>query len=93
MKVGFIIEIVNLPERCDCGGEKGIVSCISIEAPDGKLLMEVRCRGCGKKTLIPDERQEEIRKIVGEKYRPTWYYQPETDEIVHWALRKEKGGE
>ena len=34
MKVGFIIEIVNLPERCDCGGEKGSTVRVAIEAPE-----------------------------------------------------------
>ena len=85
---GLIIEIVDLPERCSCGSEKGSTGRVAIEAPDGKLLKEVRCKGCGKKSLIPDKLAEWQREREGDKYRPTWYYQPETSKIIHWSEKK-----
>ena len=81
---------MDLPERCDCGSEKGTTVRGAIEAPSGELLKEVACRECGKKTLIPDKITEWLREIEGEKYRPTWYYEPETGEIIHWS-KKIKG--
>ena len=89
---GLLIEIVDLPERCNCGSEKGRTIRGEIEAASGELLKEVACRGCGKKSLIPDKLGEEVRKKVGKEYRPTWYYQPETGKIIHWSEKQEKKG-
>ena len=89
---GLIIEIVDLPEKCNCGSEKGKTLRAAIETPSGQLLKEVTCRGCGKKILIPDKLAESVREREKEKYRPTWYYQPETGKIIHWSLKSEKGG-
>lgn len=79
-------EIVELPQTCSCGSKEGYVRCSRIEeVTSGKLLMEVACRGCGKKSLIPDEMSEQLRKLSKGKFRPTFYYNPETDKIEHWS--------
>lgn len=79
------IVIVDLPERCVCGSEKGSLIRDRIETPNGELLAEVSCEGCGKLSLISDKLGEEVREIVGKKFRPTWYYDPERNEIIHWS--------
>jgi len=71
MKVGYIIEIEKLPQKCDCGSEEGKTIREAIEAPSGELLKEVACRRCGKKSLIPDKFAEDRRRREGGKYRPT----------------------
>jgi len=81
------IVIVDLPERCSCGSGKGSLIRDRIETPKGELLAEVSCEGCGKLSLIPDKIGEEIREMLGEKFRPTWYYDQKKDEIVHWSHR------
>lgn len=79
-------EIVELPQRCSCGGKEGFVNCARIEeVPSGKLLMEVACRGCGKTSLIPDDMSEQLRKLSKGKLQPAFYYDPETGKIEHWS--------
>jgi len=83
MAVGYLQEVMQLPEACDaCGNGEGSVVRAYIEASDSKLLREVACRGCGKKFLLPDEMAEWSRSVRGDDYRPTWYLL-ETGEVVH----------
>lgn len=42
---------------------------------------------CSKIFLIVDKREESLRRTSGRKYDPTWYYQPETDKLIHWSKR------
>lgn len=89
----MLIEIESLPEKCSCGSTTGTTIRCSIQSPDGMLLKEIACEGCGKRLLIPDKIAEESRKLLGEKYRPTWFYEPETGEIIHWAHATDRDGE
>jgi len=80
-----LLAVVKLPERCSCGSEEGYIRASNIEAPGGKLLQKVRCKGCGNESLIPDESEEKFRRVLGDKYRPTYYYEPKTGKLVHWS--------
>lgn len=84
-KAGTVLRIVELPEPCSvCGSTKATVTATDIEAPDGALLMEVSCRGCGETQLLPDELAEGRRRVLGgEDYRPTWFLKD--GELIHWA--------
>lgn len=81
-----LLEIAMLPERCGCGSKKALVTAIWIETPAGELLEEVRCGECGRQSLIPDKTGEELRRDLGDKFRPIWYYNPEAEKIVHWSF-------
>ena len=85
MNEAYLQEVMQLPEACDaCGCDEGSVVRAGIEAPDGKLLREVACLGCGKKSLLPNELAEWSRSVRGDDYRPTWYLTKE-GKIVHRA--------
>ncbi len=81
---------MDLPERCSCGSVKGEVIRTRVEDEKGRLLAEVECSGCRKRILIPDKNEEAIRKVAGEKYRPIWFYNSETGEMVHWTRKRKK---
>ena len=84
MNEAYLQEVMQLPEACDaCGCDEGSVVRAGIEAPDGKLLREVACLGCGKKSLLPDELAEWSREVASDKFFPTWYL-TEGGEVVHW---------
>ena len=70
--------------ECECGAEEAVVGRTDIEALDGGLLMEVRCRGCGEPSRIPSGVSEAGRELLGDDYRPT-YYLTEEGEVVHWS--------
>jgi len=94
-EVCSIQEIVKLPQECSCGGKKGLVRMHRIEeVPSGKLLMQVSCERCGRRSLIPDDLSEQLRKLSKKlskgKFQPAFYYDPDTGKIRHWSFKERR---
>lgn len=83
--VQMLIAIVDLPKKCGCGSDEGTIIRSGIERSRRELLAEVECSGCRHRLLVPDKNGEELRKVLRETYRATWYCQPDTGNIVHWT--------